>query len=560
VKQQLNGHAGADGALSVASAEFVMPKSWLRLAGMSTVAALAIVAPKAIAAETPKPDGDAVDSTATLRSVAKRSIGRMVKAQAVSQPESIVVPMAVVRTPAAMPIPIAPQMVVAQAPEVMAQVPEVAERPEARPVTLVRDVQVISQAALLAEGDVAQVPVLPKPAGDGPEKAVTPENPGEPNPGKVSPVTRSNLSAPANMSANVESYYYNWNDKLGNRGNQVVMPLTVTYSQGNFDAGLRTAYIKSQFRGNLILDGTVIGKRQGDVSTLSDTSLSLAYTMKQSKFPVRFNLDVNLPTGKATLKGDEKNAIMDGALVQQTRFGEGFNLAPGISVSHAFSPNDVVGVGLSHIIRGKFDPNGDVVNDVINPGNETVATLQYQRSGKKSLLMGGLIYTHYGTTKRGDLDYYRTGSRLDLNLTGVFQVSTRSRLQLSGRYFTQGRNNVVNFFTGSLQKEQANSNGQALYLSADWGLGLDKQQRSTVHLLADYLGVKANSYDPINDLFNAGRNKLSIGVGYDYAFSRSTRASIQAKWFRVIDKATPVTQQDVKSNGISLFASLNYNF
>jgi hypothetical protein len=522
VKQQLNALASTGSALSVTLARFCMSKSLSQAATLSAALALSIAAPKAIAADTLKnlhPNGS--DSAEQLWFSTAKKVSASQIALSVGQPEAIAVPID----------------------------PNVSQSQRSQ----------ISQAALLAGPSVAQVPVLPNPTGETPEKPITPENPGEPKPSKVSPVTRTNPPA-ANMSANVESYYYNWNDELGNRGNQFVMPLTVTYSKGNFDAGLRTAYIRSQFRGNLILDGLVIGKREGDVSTLSDTSLSLAYTMKRSKFPVRFNLDLNLPTGKATLEGDEKNAIMDGALVQQTRFGEGFNLAPGISVSHAFSPNDVLGFGVSHIVRGKFDPNGDVVNDEINPGNETVATLQYQRSGKKSLLMGGLIYTHYGTTTRGDVDYYRSGDRLDLNLTGVFQVSTQNRLQLSGRYFTQAPNDVVNFFTGSIQKEEANSNGRSLYLSADWGLALDKQQRNTLHFLADYLNVNSNSYDPINDLFNAGRNKFSLGLGYDYAFSKSTRVSIQAKWFGLTDKATLVTQQDVKSNGISLYTSLNYKF
>jgi hypothetical protein len=394
--------------------------------------------------------------------------------------------------------------------------------------------------------------------GDG--KAGKPENPGEPQPPKVSPVKPSNGSGSPNMAVNLEQYYYGWSDSLGNRGSQIVTPLTFTYSQGNFDAGLRTAYINSHFKGNLSLDGEVIGKRKGDVSTLSDTSLSLAYTFKESKFPVRLNLDFNLPTGRATLRGDEKNAIMDGSLVQQTRFGEGFNVAPGISVSHAFSPQDVVGVGVSHIFRGKFDPNSDVVKDEINPGNETVATLQYQRSGKKYLVMGGLIYTHAGTTTRGGEDYYRSGDRLDVNATTVLSPFDGHRVQLSGRYFTQAPNTVVNFFTGDLTKEKANSNGNALYLSLDWGIATDKKQRGNVHLLADFLKVQSNSYDRINDLFNAGRNKFSVGLGYDYAFSKSTRASIQAKYFHLVDKATPVTQQDVRSNGINLYGSLNYTF
>ena len=375
---------------------------------------------------------------------------------------------------------------------------------------------------------------------------------------------RTNIAPPQsnkiNWGANVESYYSNWSDNFGNAGNQLVVPLTVTANAGNLDVGVRTAFINSNFDGVLLLDGQKIGTRKGSVSTLSDTSLSLAYTLKESSWPVRFNLDFNLPTGKATLVGNEKNAIMDGSLVQQTRFGEGFNIAPGVSVSHAFSQNDVVGAGVSYIIRGQFNPLGDVVNSAIDPGDEAVATLQYQHTDQNFFVGGGLIYTNYGTTKRNNQNYYRSGDRLDANLTGTYIPFEGNRVQLNARYFTQSPNEVVNFFTGDFAKESRNSNGNALYLGLDWGIATDKQQRGNVHFLADYLTVQANSYDRINDLFNAGRAKYSFGVGYDYALSKNSSASVQAKYFQSTDKATPLTGQDIRSSGLNLYATVNFNF
>jgi hypothetical protein len=373
---------------------------------------------------------------------------------------------------------------------------------------------------------------------------------------RMSPASSNKI----NWGANVESYYFNWSDNFGNNGDQLVVPLTVTANTGNWDVGVRTAFINSNFNGVLLLDGQKIGTRKGSVSTQSDTSLSLAYNLKQSDFPVRFNLDFNLPTGKATLAGDQKNAIMDGSLVQQTRFGEGFNIAPGISVSHAFGSKDVVGLGVSYILKGQFDPNSDVVNDEIKPGNETVATLQYQHIDSNWLASGGLIYTSYGTTQRGGLDYYRSGDRLDANLTAAFVPFDGHRVQLSGRYFTQTPNTVANFLSGDLVKESANSNGNATYLGLDWSIATDPQQKGRVHALVDYLNVQANSYDRINDLYNAGRDKISVGVGYDYSFSPSTSASVQAKYFQVVDKATPITQQDIRSNGLNVYGSVSINF
>jgi hypothetical protein len=437
----------------------------------------------------------------------------------------------------------------------------------------VRSAKSVRRTNKRKKAPIAQTTVQPSNEGTPPAPVIpqdrssetTPSIPGNnrpldqaPIPTTVEPTRRS--TSRDNYSVNVESYYSSWSDNFGNSGSQFITPLTVTYAKDNFNVGIRSAFINSNFNGVLILDGQKIGTRQGSVSTQSDTSLSFAYNLNQSDFPVRFNLDFNLPTGKATLVGDEKNAIMDGSLVQQTRFGEGLNIAPGISVSHAFGQKDVVGLGLSYIIKGQFNPNGDVANSEIKPGNETVASLQYQHLESNWMLSSGLIYTNYSNTQRGGKDYYRSGDRLDANVTGTFIPFDGHRVQLSGRYFTQYPNTIANFLTGDLVKESANSNGNALYLGLDWSIATDSQQKGRVHALVDYLSVQANSYDRINDLYNAGRDKFSVGVGYDYSFSPSTNASIQAKYFQVLDKATPITQQDIRSTGTSIFATLKYNF
>jgi hypothetical protein len=374
------------------------------------------------------------------------------------------------------------------------------------------------------------------------------ETPGEPNPSKVSPVTPTNPVVEAGVSSvSAETYYYNWNDKDGNRGNQVVTPITATYSQGGFDAGVRSAYINSQFRG---------AKGRGDVSTWSDTELKLGYTAGSAQTSARVSLDMNLPTGRATLRGTDNNAVMKDTLVQQSRFGEGFNIAPGVTVTHALSPNDKVSLGVSHVVKGRFDPDG---TQMVDPGNETVARLQYQKSGKKAQVTGGLTYTHYSATKVDDRDEFRQGDRLDLDLAGTVQVTNSSRLKLAGRYATQAENRTIAPGTTLLEKN-GDTNGKALFLSADWAIATDKQQRSNVHLLGDYLNVRANTVnDPIKGL-NLGGNRLSVGLGYDYAFTKDTKAAVQVKYFRVTEVTNQTPEATLRSDGVSVFASLNHRF
>lgn len=351
------------------------------------------------------------------------------------------------------------------------------------------------------------------------------------------------------LAVHVEHNYFDWYDDTNRSGRQNITPVTLTYSYNNLDFGLRRALIEST--------NTSPG-REGSVATWSDTSLSASYTLKNLSWPVRFSLDYNLPNGKATLSGSEKNAIMDGSLVQQTRFGEGENITPGVGVTHAFGEKDVLGAGLSFVKRGAFDPNGDVANDEIDPGDEAIATMQWQHSEEKWLVIGGFIYTNSGVTQRGGLDYYKKGDRFDINATGLVAMPYEQRLQTSLRYSTQRPDQYINNITGRLQQESANSNGDSTYLSLDWSKAW--RGAHTFHLVADHLEIRANSYDQINDLYNAGRSKTSLGIGYDFAFNRNGNVSVQAKKYAMTDKATPATLRDTKYLGNGMYAVLNYTF
>lgn len=351
------------------------------------------------------------------------------------------------------------------------------------------------------------------------------------------------------LAVYVNHAYYDWRDDQGRSGWQNIMPFTLTYRYRDLDVGVRRAYIESV--------NTSLG-RAGRVATWSDTALSLSYTVNTMSWPVRLSLDYNLPNGRATLSGNEKNAVMDGSLVEQTRFGEGENITPGIGVTHAVGEHDVFGAGLSFVKRGGFDPNGDVMNDEIDPGDEGIATLQWQHAEEKWLVIGGLIYTNAEITQRGGMDYYKKGDRYDLNVTGVVALPADQRIQAGLRYSTQNPDRYVNNITGRLQQESANSNGDSTYVSVDWSKVW--REVHTFHALLEYLEIRANSYDQINDLYNAGRNKVSLGAGYDYAFSQNGGISVQVKQFEMTDLATPATLRDTRYRGNSVHLALSYAF
>ncbi len=352
------------------------------------------------------------------------------------------------------------------------------------------------------------------------------------------------------LSIIIDSNHYSWRSDNQRSGYQTIIPITATYKLGNAEFGVRTAYIESE--------NTSAGRR-GRVSTISDTALSVAYMQALNRgWGIRYNLDYNAPTGKATLSGSEKNAIMDGNLVQQTRFGEGHNLTPGFVVTKAFTQNFALGLGLSHTWRGSFDPNGDVIDDKYNPGDENRATLQAHYQSDRLLAIGGLIYTKSDTTQVDGKDYFEKGDRYDANLTTIFALPYNQQLLAGLRYSTQSPDAYINNITGNFAKESRNINGDTKFVNVEYSKIIKEKHR--LSLSADYLSIEANSYDQLNDLYNAGRKKWSMGLGYGYQADKKTRFNVGINHFDMTDKATPATLVDTKYAGWNISAGINYGF
>jgi hypothetical protein len=351
------------------------------------------------------------------------------------------------------------------------------------------------------------------------------------------------------LSVHIEQELYHWRSDASGSGRQSFTPITVTYRpQESWEVGLRTAYIDSTNK--------TAGK-EGKVATWSDTSISVAKSFNQLSWPVRVNLDYNAPTGKATLAGTEKNAIMDGTLVGQTRFGEGENVALGVNVSKAVTKKDTFGAGISFNQRGAYDPNSDVTGDELNPGDETIATLQWEHKEDTWKIGGGASLTDYQKTVRGGTDYYKKGQLTDVNLTAVKALPKQQTLTVNARYTTQESDNYINNLTGMLEQEQRNSNGESSYVNLDYA----KQfRRVTLHVGADYLDVKANAYDQENGLFNGGRRKTGYNLGADYALNKKSAIVTRLRSFEMTDNPTPDQLLPIKYKGETLHVGFHYDF
>lgn len=351
------------------------------------------------------------------------------------------------------------------------------------------------------------------------------------------------------LSVYIDSHYYDWEGDNFTSGRQYVTPLTVTYRMGEVEAGLRTGLVSSR--------NTTPG-REGEVTTVGDTNLSVALMQKLRKgWSIRYNLDWNLPTGKESLGGTQKNAVMDGNLVQQTRFGEGTNVTPALSVIKVFSRQAQGGFGFGHTWKGRYDPNSDVLGDELDPGDENHLTLQGQYGRPDWLVVGGLVYTTSGDTDFGGSPYYRKGNRTDVNVTGMKALPNAQQLTLGLRYSTQEPDTYVDRKSGNYQKESSNINGHSTYVFGEYAKGFGRHSlKGNVSLLR----IAANSYDQLSDLYNAGRVKRELGVGYGFQLDRKRGLHVDVKRMSMDDKATPATVVDTGYSGWNVSVGMGWGF
>lgn len=335
-----------------------------------------------------------------------------------------------------------------------------------------------------------------------------------------------------NWAASAETNFYSWEVKDSRlSGYQFVTPVNVSTTSSipdllTINAGIRTAHIASENRSN----GAI-----GSVENISDTSLNLALSYDAYRIKPWVSLDINAPTGKSTLKGQEKNAIMDPNLVGQTRFGEGLNLSPAAGFVFELTKNDVVSIGASHNIKGKYTPDGDT-NVVLDPGDIYTASLQYQRLTKDSYTSLGMVYNNESATKLADIEVFQPGERFDVNASHTQRFWQRHTLSGFLRYSTSDKNKRFDPFLGKFSAEERKGAGDVYFIGADYAYQYGQRLSGGVGF--DYLLRQANQFQVGNDLFIPNRDKWSVNVFSNYMLTENSGLKRKVSYFEMRDQKT----------------------
>jgi len=191
-----------------------------------------------------------------------------------------------------------------------------------------------------------------------------------------------------NISFNSEVRYFSWNNTRGfttdvaplsgnGHGTQVYAPMSLSVT-GNPSPDWKYEFV---LRGGFVSASQSTSGERGSVDTAVDTQVSSTVTYNGfTGFQPFVATLINVPTGSAALYGNSRFARMDGDLVDQGTYGEGFNFGPTAGVNIPLSQSLIFTLSGGYTLRTPFskeanDPITGLVTATVPIKNGDEATL-----------------------------------------------------------------------------------------------------------------------------------------------------------------------------------------
>jgi len=330
---------------------------------------------------------------------------------------------------------------------------------------------------------------------------------------------------------------------------EITAPLGFSWRRNQLLMLLETAYSSAHVYAE---------NESSNLSSLTDTRFSASYGLLNLPVGIIFGLDMNLPTGKATLTERERWAEIgeNGDLFEVDNFGEGWNFGPNIGVAKEFGS---VGVGgnLAYLFRGEYDPSADIPDDNLGPGDQALLLgyLKWQAAAR-TLLDGFLSYTVFTEDTINGEESFQEGDKFGI---GLNVQSTYKALSIAVRFqqAIQGKNKELGL-DNRLVAEPENSNG-----TESFGL-LDMMYKYSPTFNFRVLGdvryyAESDRMDELKKLpFQGKRIRYAAGVGFIYNIDLHLSLNGLVKYF-VLDKAKALyLSEDTSFQGTNLSLGLTY--
>jgi len=300
--------------------------------------------------------------------------------------------------------------------------------------------------------------------------------------------------------------YNYWDSDANDRGSQTYVPITIDGGYRNMSVKVLTAFAHT--------DGDAPDGQDQSLSSVIDTKVNLSYAvLERLPVDILFGVDVNVPTGKTKLDFTELQLLRNPDLVTITRYGEGFNVNPTVTVAKQ-QERWAIGFGVGYLWRGEYDFSEDILNydpgDIFNLTVEAVYAFTDRWQGR---LFGE--FALYGTDELDVQDYYREGDYLMAGV-GADYIEKQWEASFSVKGIFRGKSEFQEEDL-ALTTEDRNSYGDEYHVDLSWLYRLNSQTAISSNLR--YLYLSENDYDSTASLYFGSKQKISLGVALQRQFS-----------------------------------------
>lgn len=337
------------------------------------------------------------------------------------------------------------------------------------------------------------------------------------------------------------------------QGDEITLPFGISYKNQRFLVSLESAYSSAN------VDWS--NGEEGKLSSLTDTIMSASYSHTFSGRPIAllFGLDMNLPTGKATLNATERRAEAGerNDLFEVDDFGEGLNIGPSIGFLYEFRKTSLTLNG-AYIFYGEYDPTSDIPDDDLDPGDQLFLLGGLNWYAAYWVDIGTFLsYSYFTPDKIQGEEIFQDGQRL------IIGGNARTRWEkgeasFNLQYVIQGKNKVP--IDNTLQTENDNRNGDEFFglLSLSYFATPDL----TLRLLGDIRYYAESDYrDPDTSLlFSGKRVRYALGPGFRYRLNNHLSLNGLFKGFVMDQNRDVFVEDDVSYYGANLDIGFRYVF
>ena len=336
-------------------------------------------------------------------------------------------------------------------------------------------------------------------------------------------------------------------------GVEVTLPFGLAYKQERYSISLESAYLSATVEPG--------DEDRASVANLTDMLLSATYSYNFSNRPMGavIGLDLNLPTGAATLSEQQKAAQAGESndLFEVDNFGDGFNVGLSLALIHDIG-NLSLALQNAYVITGEYDPTSDTEDDTLNPGDQFLAlALAGWQASPRLTLDAFLAYSRFGADTTDGHKNFRAGDtvvgggniRYDRNPLNV-------ALSLQGT--VQAKNQELR--DDALSTESQNSNANKMFVLTN------VTYTAFSPLILRAIGdiryyAESELRNEINGLPFAGqRIRYAIGPGFVYHISNRLSCDGLLKVFAMTEDAELSHEEAIGYQGLNFDIGFTYTF